>query len=84
MAGVGGIVGHFWHGIPREQVQEVSRLLHTGESGLLAVLANWHEDEVAPLLEHAEHVEVVRTTVGNLDDAFDRAVKDAGARAAVV
>lgn len=81
MAGVGGIVGHFWHNIPRVKVQAVSHLLHSGESGLLAVLANWQKSEVVPLLDRAQHVEVVETTVGRLDDAFDRAVQEAEQRA---
>jgi len=61
----------------------VSRLLHSGQAGLLAVLANWQKAEIPPLLERAEHIEVVQTTVGRLDEAFDQAVKDAEARATV-
>ena len=77
MAGVGGIVGHFWHTIYRDKVDDVSRLLHSGECGLLAVLANWQKSEIAPLMDRVEHVEVVETTVGTLDDTLDRALRDA-------
>jgi len=83
MAGVGGVVGHLWHSIPKDDVAAVSRLLHSGDSGLLAVLAGWKKEEVSPLLERAEHLEVVQTTVGRLDEAFDQAVKDAEERATV-
>jgi uncharacterized membrane protein len=81
MAGVGGVVGHLWHAIPQDDIRAVSRLLHSGETGLLAVLANWHPDEVPPLLARAEQLEVLQTTVGALDETFDRAIGGAEQRA---
>ena len=36
-AGVGGIVGYFWHNIPKRQLQRMSDLLESGQAALVVV-----------------------------------------------
>jgi len=79
VAGVGGIVGHFWNNISKEKLGEVSELIHSGEAALLIVAVNHNGTDIAPLLENAKRRTVVQTTVGDLDAAFDSALKKAQA-----
>ena len=78
-AGAGAIVGHFWHNIPKEKVQEMTDLLPAGEAGIFVVAVNKKNNDIKPLLEGAEKSVVVETTVGDLDAEFDKAVKEAQA-----
>jgi hypothetical protein len=71
-AAVGGLVGHFWHTIPKDKVAELGDLLESGESGLLIVAVNHKGDDITPLLLDAEKKVVVDTTAGDLDAAFDK------------
>jgi len=79
VAGAGGIVGHFWNTIPKEKLGEVSELIHSGEAALLIVAVNHKGTDITPLLENAKGRTVVQTTAGDLDAAFDNAVKKAQA-----
>jgi hypothetical protein len=79
LAGAGGIVGHFWHTIPKEKLREISELLHVGESGLLIIAVNRKGTDIAPLLENAEKKTVIETKAGNLDAAFEDGLKKAQA-----
>ena len=80
LAGTGGIVGHFWHNIPKEKLGEVSELIQSGEAALVIVAVNHKGTDIAPLLENAEKKTVIDTTAGDLDAAFDDAIKKAQAR----
>jgi uncharacterized membrane protein len=76
-AGAGGIVGHFWRNIPKDDVAEVSELLDSGESGLLVVAVNHRRADVTRLFSRAERSKIIETTAGDLDAEFDKAVKQA-------
>ena len=82
VAGVGGIVGHFWHTISKEKLREISDLLQSGESGLLIVAVNHKGTDIAPLLENAEKKTVIETKAGDLDAAFEDGLQKAKASAA--
>jgi hypothetical protein len=77
VAGTGGIVGHFWHTIPKEKLGEVSELIHSGEAALVVVAVNHNGTDITPLLENAKGKTVVETTAGDLDATFDNALKKA-------
>lgn len=78
LAGAGGIAGHFWHNVPKERVQEMSDLLHEGESSLIVVAVNKMGTDLMPYLNRATRVVVDDTTVGNLEAAYDDAIAKAG------
>jgi len=75
-AGAGGLVGHFWHNIPKDEVRKMSDLLETGEFGLVIVALNPQNSDVASLLTNAVDTVVVDNVVdteGALDMAFETA-----------
>jgi hypothetical protein len=75
-AGVGGLVGHFWHNIPKDEVRKMSDLLETGEFGLVIVAVNPQGTDIGPLLANAESKHIVNDvmdTDGALDSAFESA-----------
>jgi uncharacterized membrane protein len=73
-AGAGGLVGHFWHNIPKDEVRKMSDLLETGEYGLMIVAVNPKGTDVAALLTNAVDavvVDNVEDTDGELAKAFE-------------
>jgi uncharacterized membrane protein len=73
-AGAGGLVGHFWHNIPKDQVRKMSDLLETGEFGLVIVAVNPQGTDVGALLGHSIDkvvVDGVVDTEGELTKAFE-------------
>jgi hypothetical protein len=61
--------------------REISELLHSGESALLIVAVNHKDTDITPLLENAGKKTVVETKAGDLDAAFEDALKKAQAGA---
>ena len=73
-AGAGGLVGHFWHNIPKDDVRKMSDLLEAGDWGLVIVAVNPQGTDVGALLGHAvdKHVvDNVMDTDGELEKAFE-------------
>ena len=77
-AGVGGLAGHFWKNIPKDEVRKMSDLLEAGDAGLVVVAVNPQGTDVAGLLVNAESV-IASTGVGDADGALDQAFEAAGA-----
>ncbi|MGA9278557.1 hypothetical protein [Ilumatobacter sp.] len=72
-AGAGGLVGHFWHNIPKDDVHKMGELLASGEYGVIVVAVNPAGTDVGALLANAQSTQVVDgvyDTEGALDDAF--------------
>ena len=69
-AGAGGIAAHLRRMIPEEELEGVSRLLDSGESGLLVVAIDRKESEISPLFKHAGKTVVIEAKTGDLDAAF--------------
>jgi uncharacterized membrane protein len=75
-AGVGGLVGHFWKNIPKDDVRRMSALLDEGDAGLVIVAVNPEGTDVEALLTNASSSVVtddVSDTEGALVHAFDAA-----------
>lgn len=75
-AGAGGLVGHFWHNIPKDDVRKMGDLLETGEYGLVIVAVNPKGTDVGALLTNAVStvvVDGVEDTDGDLAKAFETA-----------
>jgi uncharacterized membrane protein len=79
-AGTGAIVGHFWHNIPKEKVQEAATLLESGESGLIVVAVNKRGTDISPFLQLAEKTTVIETVAGDLQADIDKELEKAKAR----
>lgn len=71
-AGAGALVGHFWHNIPKADVEAAGALLEAGESGLIIVAVNKTGTDITPMLGGAEKVQVSETTWGTLDAEIDK------------
>jgi hypothetical protein len=69
-AGAGGIAAHLRRMIPEEELQGVSHLLDSGESGLLVVAIDRKDSEISPLFKQAEKTVVIQGKTGDLDAAF--------------
>jgi len=52
-AGVGAIVGHFWHHIPRNTLRRLSDLLESGQAALVVVAVGHTAEEIAAFLTHS-------------------------------
>jgi uncharacterized membrane protein len=76
-AGIGAWVGHFWNQIPKEDINELSDLLDSGESAIFVVTVNPKETDITPLLMHPERYKVFQTKAGDWDAVADQAIKQA-------
>jgi hypothetical protein len=74
-AGAGGIAAHLRRMIPEEELQGVSHLLGSGESGLLVVAIDRKDSEISPLFKQAEKTVVIQAKTGDLDAAFYGALR---------
>jgi uncharacterized membrane protein len=79
LAGAGGIAGHFWHNVPKATIREMTDTLEDGDSGLVIVAVNPLGSDITPMLAGADKVVVDATTKGDLEGAYDDAIKKAGA-----
>ncbi len=82
LAGAGGIAGHFWKNIPKATIQQMGEVLESGQSGLVFTAVNKKGDDITPLLANAERKVVVDTVRGDLEAAFDDAMKKEAAKTA--
>ncbi|MET0910208.1 MAG: DUF1269 domain-containing protein [Ilumatobacteraceae bacterium] len=71
-AGAGGLVGHFWKNIPKEQAREMGDLLENGDIGLVIVAVNPKGADVHALLANAAS-KVVTDDVSDTSQALERA-----------
>lgn len=76
-AGLGSWIGHFWHTIPKDEVQEVGDLLEDSESAIIVVTVNPKQTDIAPLLEHPEKYKVIQAKAGDLDEVAEKALAEA-------
>ncbi len=73
-AGVGGLVGHFWRNIPKEELARMSAVLEDGDCGLVVVAVNPKGVDIESLLANARTKSVSEQqldTEGALDQAFE-------------
>ena len=73
-AGAGGLAGHFWKNVPKDDARKMGDMLQAGEFGLIIVAVNPKGTDVANLLTHASSkhiVDGVHDTDGALESAFE-------------
>jgi uncharacterized membrane protein len=76
MAGAGGIIGHFWHNIPKDELRRMSDLLESGEAGLVVVAVDHTGEDIGALLANATTKVVSDTTRADFDAAFSEALAE--------
>ena len=77
LAGAGGIIGHFHHNIPKNDLREMSDLLESGEAGLVIVAVDRSSTDLEPVLQHATKKIVKQIDRSDLEAAYNGAIKDA-------
>ena len=73
-AGVGGLVGHFWDNIPKDELQKMNDVLESGDYALVVVAVNPKGVDVGALMANARRKSVSEQQVdteGALDRAFE-------------
>ena len=79
-AGVSGIVGHFWHHIPKGQLLRMSDLLESGQAALVIVAVDHTADDIRALLRNATQMIVAETDSGDIEQAYEEALAHAQQR----
>jgi uncharacterized membrane protein len=77
LAGAGGVVGHYWHNIPKADLQEMSDLLDAGEAGLVVVAVDKIEEEIEAVVVHAVRKVTKKLEKGDVEGAYTEAAKAA-------
>ncbi len=76
-AGFGGLIGHFWHQIPKDDLRAMGDMLEAGEAGLVVVAVDKKAAELEAVVEKADRKIVKHLEDGDVDKAYDEAVKAA-------
>jgi len=77
LAGVGGVAGHYWHNIPKAELKEMSDLLESGEAALVVVAVDRVQEEIDAVTAHAVRKVAKKLDKGDVDGAYEEAVKGA-------
>ena len=75
-AGVGGLVGHFWKNIPKDELAKMSDILESGDYGLVVIAVNPKGVDIEALLANARTASVTERQL-DTDGALDRAFEEA-------
>lgn len=77
-AGAGGLVGHYWHNIPKDDCKKMGALLEDGDSGMVVVAVNPKGSDVGALLANAAS-KIVTNNVSDTDGALEQAFEETSA-----
>ncbi|MDR3687712.1 MAG: hypothetical protein P4L93_12240 [Coriobacteriia bacterium] len=77
LAGVGGIVGHFWRNIPKKDLRELGDMLENCDAALVVAAVDKHRTDLESALHCACSVAVKEVGGGRLEDAFEEAARAA-------
>ena len=75
-AGVGGLVGHFWKNIPKDELAKMNDILESGDYGLVIIAVNPKGVDIESLLANARTSSVTEQQL-DTDGALDRAFEEA-------
>lgn len=73
-AGIGGIVGHFWHNIPKSELLRMSDVLDSGQAALVVVAVDHTAADIEALLQNATTTIVAETDAGDIELAYEEAL----------
>jgi uncharacterized membrane protein len=77
-AGAGGLVGHFWNNIPKDDARRMGDLLEAGDFGLVIVAVNPTGADIDAMLANAD-TKIVKNDVVDADGTLDAAFTEAEA-----
>ena len=73
--GIAAWIGHFYHHIPKKDIQELGALMESGHSEVFVVTVNPKQTDITPLLMHPEKYKVIQASAGDWDDVARQAIK---------
>jgi len=74
---VGGLTGHLWRAVPRDDLRELGDLLAVGDAALLVVAVDKVQDEIDAVITHAENKAAKKLEKGDTDGALDALTRGA-------
>lgn len=83
LASIGGLTGHFWRNIPKDDLREFSATLEEGQAALVVVAVDKKQEEIDAILAKSAKKSVKRYEKGDLEGAYDEALKGLGEADAV-
>lgn len=75
LAAVGGLTGHFWHNIPKKDLEEFATLLNAGDAALVVVAVDKQTEQIDATLTKAAKKAIKKYNKGDLEGAYDEALK---------
>jgi uncharacterized membrane protein len=79
LAGVGGLIGHFWRNIPKKDLRELGDMLDECDAALVIAAVDKRRADIEGALHCACSVAVQEVGGGRLEDAFEDAARAATA-----
>jgi uncharacterized membrane protein len=77
LAGFGGLTGHFFEQIPKDDLRQMGDLLESGDAGLVVVGVDKKQEEVEAVLAKADRKIVRKLDDGNVDAAYKESLEAA-------
>lgn len=77
LAGVGGVVGHYWENIPKADLEELGETLQAGDAALVVVAVDKALQQVEAVVERASRKVSKKLEHGDLEGAYTEAQKGA-------
>lgn len=77
LAGFGGLMGHFYKQISKEDLRQMGDLLESGEAGLTVVAVDKKAEEVEAMLAKADRKIVRKLDDGDVDAAYKESLEAA-------
>jgi uncharacterized membrane protein len=74
-AGIGGLVGHYWKQIPKDDVRAMGDLLESGQAGLAVVAVEKKQADVDAAVTRAERKIVKEIENGDVEGAYKEALE---------
>ena len=74
--GAAGIVGRFWHEVPRDLLRTMGNLLEAGQTGLVVVAVGHGAEHITPLLSNATTKIVTDCVRADLEADFATAIEE--------
>jgi hypothetical protein len=75
LAGVGGLVGHFWRNIPKTELEALGAVLDDGQAALVVVAVDRDATEIDRSLARTEKKVIQKYEKGDLEGAYAEAEK---------
>ena len=74
LAGAGGITGHYYHNIPKEDLQELGETLEQGQASLVVVAVDRLDADIEDAITHADKKTIKKMDKGDVEGAYGDAV----------